>query len=57
MKDMLLGENEVSIVVKFAYGVVGQVKFLKVFEVLEDCDTVELFDVVFVENQLTEVLV
>ena len=54
---MLLVENELSIVVDFAYGVVGQVHFLEVLEVLEDCDTVKLFDVVFVENQLTEVYV
>ncbi len=57
MKDTLRTENEISVVVDFADRVVAEVQFLEVDQVLECCDGVEVLDVVFVEDELAEVLV
>ena len=57
MKDTLRTENEISVVVDFADRVVAEVQFLEVDQVLEWCDGVEVLDVVFVEDELAEVLV
>lgn len=54
---MLLVKNEIFVIVDFADGVVAEIEFLKVIEVLEYCDAVEFFNVVFVENQLSKVLI
>jgi hypothetical protein len=57
MKDTLPTENEISVVVDFADRVVAEVQFLEVDQVFECCDGVEVLDVVFVEDELAEVLV
>lgn len=57
MKDILLFENVLSIVIDFTDGVICEVQFLKVLEVFEYWNTCELFDLVLVENQLTEIFV